>query len=134
MNITAFGIQQCDLKMTSILNILALLGLLPTFYFAIESLVDYSRFYLSQGDFSQKNYTSTFTGSDHDGKHEFHNHQHHQVHNHHLSDGDTLSYDPSSITTIWTLSWLELFHLIPMAVSILYLLFLYRHLSYYTHY
>jgi hypothetical protein len=137
--ISAFGIQQCDLKMTSILNIFALLALFPTFYFATESLIYYSRFYFSSSSSNQTGGGVHGVSGEEDisGRssletiNEFHTKF--DIVNEGALNSMDYYYDSSTITTIWALSWLELFHLIPLAASILYLLFLYRHLSYYTH-
>lgn len=133
----AIGIQQCNLRFVAICNIIALLCLLPTFYFVFESLIRHSRLYIRSPypPHGYPPYPPRFNGSA-------------------LSPEDFKSYQATilnqyggirrsvgsrgegerSNNTLWILCWLEMAHLVPLGASLLYLLFLYRYLNYYTHF
>ncbi|CAL8125415.1 unnamed protein product [Orchesella dallaii] len=120
----AIGIQQCNLRFVAICNIIALIALFPTFFFVFENLIRHSRL------LSIKSYSSLpprSAGPD----------ERMMVHHynpHHASIQHNQVESEKSNNTLWILCWLELAHLVPLSASILYLLFLYRYLNYYTHF
>lgn len=127
----AIGIQQCHLRIVAILNIIALLALFPTFYFVFESLIRHSRLYIRTYPTPPPHMRSSVLYDDR------HLHPGGVPGNPHVSPtggagGDSVT--EKSNNTLWILCWLELAHLVPLSASLLYLLFLYRYLNYYTHF
>jgi len=99
---SALGIKQCSLKIAVVSTLLSLLGLLPTVYFATHLIS------------KQQNYGAA------DNEKGL------------LGDEDAKYYSKELSTTIKVLAYLELFHLIPMAIGAVSLLLLFRRLSYYS--
>jgi len=123
---TAIGIQQCNLRFVAICNIAALLFLFPTFFFVFENLIRHSRLYIK----SYPSIPPRSTGFDERMMVHHYNNLHHGGSQQNHGAGDT----EKSNNTLWILCWLELAHLVPLSASLLYLLFLYRYLNYYTHF
>lgn len=137
----AIGIQQCNLRFVAICNIIALLALLPTFYFVFENLIRHSRLYIRPPPYHHHPSTSAYlprfnsTGLSPEDLKNYHAtilNQYSGIRrpNDHVGAGS----GEKSNNTLWILCWLEMAHLVPLGASLLYLLFLYRYLNYYTHF
>lgn len=142
----AIGIQQCNLRFVAICNIIALLALFPTFYFVFENLIRHSRLYIRNTYPPHPHHylPPRFNASSlpEDLKQQYHAtilNQYGGITRPGVVGGGVTNpseelEEEKSNNTLWILCWMEMAHLVPLGASLLYLLFLYRYLNYYTHF